>query len=211
MKIVIPARKGSKGLPFKNRILFKHTADIIPDDLKQYVYVLSDDKEIINMGISYGFNITHRPSLISQDETSTSEVMNYFVAETKSDHTDDIIMLYLTYPQRKWEDVVAALRLMNNKGAKSLLCKKDICSTPFLMLEELDDGRGNKLIDHDLYRRQDYPKCFELSHYISIFNASVINKLNNNMYNEDTIFMSIPNDTIDVDTQKDLDKYNGSN
>ena len=90
MKIVIPARKGSKGLPFKNRILFKHTADIIPDDLKQYVYVLSDDKEIINMGRSYGFNITNRPSSISQDETSTSEVMNYFVTETKSDHTDDI-------------------------------------------------------------------------------------------------------------------------
>ena len=31
MKIVIPARRNSKGLPFKNRQLFRHTVDKIPN------------------------------------------------------------------------------------------------------------------------------------------------------------------------------------
>ena len=34
MRIVIPAREGSKGLPHKNRKLFKYTADIIPEELR---------------------------------------------------------------------------------------------------------------------------------------------------------------------------------
>jgi len=71
MKIVIPARKGSKGLPFKNRKLFNRTADIIPDDMKGFTYVLTDDAEIIKMAEDYGFNIIVRPYAISQDETST--------------------------------------------------------------------------------------------------------------------------------------------
>lgn len=205
MKIVIPAREGSKGLPHKNRKLFDYTANIIPYELKKYVYVFSDDADIIQSGRDYGFNITPRPISISQDTTSTKETMEYFIKYNKCDKTDDIIMLYLTYPERKWEHVVEALRTMNQTGSKSLLCKKPACGTPYLMLKEEDGNRGSQLFKHDLYRRQDYAKCFELSHYISIFNASELNNLNNNLYNDNTIFIDMPNDIVDIDTQKELD------
>lgn len=206
MKIVIPAREGSKGLPYKNRKLFNYTADIIPYELREHTYILSDDSDIIQSGRDYGFNITPRSKSISQDETSTKEIMDYFIKYHNCDSSDDIVMLYLTYPQRKWEHVLNALNIMNQRGAKSLLCKKQVCGSPYLMLKEEEGDRGSQLIEHDLYRRQDYPKCFELSHYISIFNASELNNLNNNLYNSDTIFIDMPEDIIDVDTQKDLDK-----
>ena len=45
---VIPARKGSKGLPGKNRILLKYTIDTIPKDYHKKVIVSTDDIEIIN-------------------------------------------------------------------------------------------------------------------------------------------------------------------
>ena len=47
MKIVIPARKGSKGVPFKNRKLLNHTLKIIPEFLKKDIIITTDDEEII--------------------------------------------------------------------------------------------------------------------------------------------------------------------
>jgi len=206
MKIVIPARKGSKGLPFKNRMLFNKTADIIPEDMKGFTYVLTDDAEIIKMAEDYGFNIIVRPYTISQDETSTKEAMEYFLNMMMFGPNEDIVMLYLTYPERTWEDVIRAHKFVWEHNAHSMLCKKELDTSPFLMMKEEDNNKGSQLFYHDLYRRQDYPKCFEISHFISIFRASELNKLNNNLYNRRTMFMEIQNNIIDVDTQHDLDK-----
>jgi CMP-N-acetylneuraminic acid synthetase len=71
---------------------------------------------------------------------------------------------------------------------------------------EVDNMRGKQLIPHNLYRRQDYPKVFEISHFISIFMGFELDNLNSNLYNNDTIFYPIDN-IIDVDTQKDLDSF----
>ncbi len=206
MIIAIPARKGSKGLPFKNRKLFKYTADIIPIDMADLVYVITDDMEIATMAESYNFNVVIRPNEISTDETSIKEVMQYFVKETNIGEYADVVMLYLTYPERTWEDVMKARKFVWDNNAHSMLCKKELDTSPFLMMKEEDNNKGSQLFYHDLYRRQDYPKCFEISHFISIFRPSVLNKLNDNLYHRDTMFMEIQNNIIDVDTQQDLDK-----
>ena len=46
MKIVIPARRNSKGLPFKNRQLFRHTVDKIPNKFLKDIIVTTDDEVI---------------------------------------------------------------------------------------------------------------------------------------------------------------------
>ena len=75
----------------------------------------------------------------------------------------------------------------------------------------IEDGlKGKQLTPHDLYRRQDYPKCFELSHFVSIFKVGELNKLNNNMYNDKTIFYKVRN-IVDVDTLEDLNKFYDKN
>ena len=48
---VIPARKGSKGLPFKNRKLFDITAKTIPDDAKPHTIVSTDDEHISELAL----------------------------------------------------------------------------------------------------------------------------------------------------------------
>lgn len=214
MKIVIPARLGSKGLPFKNRKLFKYTANIIPDDRKSSVIVTSDDPEIINLAKQYGFNWVERPSHLSEDSSSTRDVLFHLIDSGKIDKSEYVVMLYLTYPERTWDQVMAAFSFfldLNYAGlAQSLLCKKEIKTHPYLCLEErgVNGIFGKQIVSHDLCRRQDYPKCFEISHYIVIFKGSSINKLNKNLYNEDTVFYQIE-DVIDVDTKKDLDQFNG--
>jgi CMP-N-acetylneuraminic acid synthetase len=214
MKIIIPAREGSKGLPGKNRVLFKHTADIIPKNLYNDVIVTSDDPEILSQAKDYGFNINNRPYYLATDDANIRDVLYHTLKEYKIHESEEIIMLYLTYPERTWDDVIQARRFflthLANGITKSMLCKKEVETSPYLMMHEVGvDGLfGSQLVKHDLYRRQDYPICFEISHYIVIFIANGIYNLNRNLYNDSTIFWPIQN-VIDVDLKKDLIKFNG--
>ena len=210
MKIIIPARKGSKGFPFKNRKLFEYTADTIPISLYDSVYVLTDDSEISKISEAYDFNILSRPRRVSNDSASTKSLIEYALENIKLDNKDEtIIMLYLTYPNRTWSEVEDAIADFARSGSDSLLCRKEIETSPFLVLKEEQNGKGSQLFYHDLYRRQDYPKCFEISHYISIFRASSISRLNNNLYNSNTYFLKVEKEILDVDSKKDFNKLNG--
>ncbi len=206
MRIIIPARAGSKGLPFKNRKLFKHAANIIPDIMKHKTYVVTDDEEIKKMALTAGFKVLHRPDCLSRDETSTKAVMQHTVEQLNLKN-ETVVMLYLTYPERTWQDVNNAISTYKSNDLRSLLCKKSLRTSPFLMLKSEPGNRGSQLFYHNLYRRQDYPECFEISHFISIFNSDELFKLNNNLYSSDTYFMEISEKTIDVDEKKDLDRF----
>ena len=76
------------------------------------------------------------------------------------------------------------------------------------MLFEESENRGSQVIKHDLYRRQDYRKCFHLSHYIHICKISEINRLNKNLYNPDTLYYPMER-VLDIDTLEDYHKYIG--
>lgn len=215
MKILIPARLGSKGLPFKNRTLLRHTLDIIPEDLISSTWVTTDDPEIRKIAEEYGVNVIDRPSALAEDTTSIKDVVIHAFDHIKPKYSDFIVLLYLTYPERRWSDALSAYMLMidsnNRKMSESLLCRQEVQSHPYLCLIE-DPANplfGKQIVPHDLYRRQDYPTCFELSHYISIFRADSIYKLNSNLYCNTTIFYTIPR-VIDIDQKKDLDKFNES-
>ena len=205
MRIVIPARKGSKGLPFKNRKLFKFTADIIPPPYVSSTYVFSDDHSILDLSNEYGFNSIVRPKEISVDTTSTKDTIKSLIDICEFSKDDLIVMLYLTYPERTWNEVIDAIDYMKSFQAESLLCRKEMSTLSHLILLEENGSKGSQIYPHNTYRRQDSPVCFELSHYISIFKCSSINNLNHNLYDLNTVYMPISNSTIDVDTQKDLD------
>jgi CMP-N-acetylneuraminic acid synthetase len=208
MKILIPARKGSKGLPGKNRILFEKTASIIPEDLRTRTFVSTDDDLIKDLASKFNFNIHHRDESIARDETSIKDVAVDFI-KTQNEF-DTTIMLYLTYPERQWSDVVRAIKFIEENSGRSLLCKKNVKTHPYLTFLSRGDVHGDLLVNHELYRRQEYPECFEVSHFISIFQDKELKFLNSQLYNKDTIFMQI-DDKIDVDTLGDLKNYEYKN
>jgi N-acylneuraminate cytidylyltransferase len=201
-KILIPARKNSKGFPFKNRRLFTKTADIIPDKYKNNTHIFSDDETINQMGKDYGFVITDRNKKSALDQSTTKELMQDFC----SNFTDEcnIIMLYLTYPERTWKDVENAYKVFIDTNARSLLCRQDVNPSPYLMMYELENGMGKQIINHNLCRRQDYKKCFAISHFISIINSKELTLLNNNLYNNQTYFYPI-RDVKDIDYRNDYE------
>lgn len=205
VKILIPARRNSKGLPFKNRLLFDHTFNSIPVEYHGNILVSTDDEVLIEKTKSLNLNVSVRPDNLGLDETSTKDVIQYHIDNGDINKNDTVIMLYLTYPERTWSDIEAAYDSFTLNKVDSLLCKKEIKSThPYLYMFDAGDNKGRQLVQHNLYRRQDYPAVFEISHYVSIFNVSGFSNLNNNLYNDDTFFFGI-NDVTDVDTKVDLD------
>lgn len=202
--IIIPARKDSKGVPFKNRKLIGTILKSIPKEHRGKIIIATNDEYIKEKYKQY--NIFNRSEENAQDHSSTKDLM----LEIKNFiNTENIILLYTTYPERAYEDIKQVVKFYESNNANSLLCKKQLKVSPFLMMYE-DGLKGKQIIKHDLYRRQDYPECFEISHFVCIFSKKELDNLNNNMYNEDTIFYPIK-DVIDIDTCKDLEKYNEKN
>ena len=203
---MIPARKGSKGFPGKNRKLLKHTLGQIPAELRIDTIVTTDDEKIVELCKGQGVTVHHRSSELSSDTASTRDVL-INIKEEYNLLNENIILLYLTYPERDWMDIISIYHFFEKKKFKSLLCRKDMKTNPYLCMYELPNNRGKQIIEHDLCRRQDYPAMFEISHYIGIFRSEELYRLNTNMYNLDTYFYPLDYDVIDVDYEKDFETY----
>jgi len=200
---VIPARKDSKGIPLKNRSLFHYTARTIPPEQKNNVIVSTNDEHIKHMVRSYGFSIHQRSEKNSKDTSSTKDFMLEVIEDMSL--KGDICMLYLTYPERTWKNVTAAYDFFKENKAKSLLCREELATHPYVCLYDKEGFRGEQVINHNLCRRQDYPKCFKVCHKIAILRHSEIENLNSNIYNSDTIYFPVDK-TLDIDTPSDLKK-----
>lgn len=202
----IPARRNSKGLPFKNRKLFDEFERKIPKSVKDKICVSSDDEYIEDRCEKLGIRFFKRNKNTSNDKASMKSVLQEFTRKAKLGYNDVVVTLYLTYPERGWGDVASALEFYESSNAKSLLCKKEAKTHPYLCMYEKVGSKGKQIVPHDKYRRQDYPKCFEISHFVSIVKVSELNKLNNNLYNANTVFFPVP-DVMDVYTPDDYETY----
>jgi len=197
---VIPCRKNSKGVQHKNRLLWDYTASIIPEELYSRVIVTSDDEYLLDKAKALGMGVIERSEVLSADDAPIKSVM----VDVGLKAEDDIVMLYLTYPDRSWADVEACIEFY--RGSKSLLCERPLEVSPYLCLYRLSGNRGKQVIDHDKYRRQDYLECFGLCHYVAIFNVGELANLNNNLHNDDTVYYPLGRNPVDIDTKEDLDR-----
>ena len=207
---IIPARRDSKGLPFKNRKLLDYTINNIPIELHEKTIVTTNDEKIIEKISATNINVLRRDEQLCLDDISIKDVMLDVVKKFQMKSNDTIVMLYLTSPDRKFSDIKKILGYYYEKKIKTLTCCVEPKTHPYLVLFKKENQKGEQVVKHDLYRRQDYPECFEIRHFVCIFQVDEIQKLNSNMYNESTIFYKIDSD-IDVDHENDLKEFLKSN
>ena len=201
--IIIPARKNSKGFKLKNRKLFETTAATLKD-YSDNVIVSTDDPYIVDLAIKYNFKYDNRPSELAQDETSIQEVLIYLSKKYKIKNNDNLILTYLTYPERTKKDIDEILGFFKNNNGKSLLCKEPISQHPYLCFYEKNNFKGERIVNHKLFRRQDYPNCFFGSHFLAIIKMSILKELDGNLFNKDyTIFFQLGLNKIDIDYSSD--------
>ena len=117
---LIPARKNSKGIKNKNRILFDNTANFYKK-LKfiDKSIVSSDDDIILKKSVKYRFTNHHRKSSFAKDNTSIKKTIINICNEMKLDKNDIIWLFYLPIVNRVKKDFENAFKL-TKKNFKSI-------------------------------------------------------------------------------------------
>jgi CMP-N-acetylneuraminic acid synthetase len=170
--------------------------------MKAATVVTTDDDEIKTMAIAASLTVHERPEELANDGASIKDVM-IRVRNDMTDRPREMCLLYLTYPQRIYWDIKAAEILFHKSGKSSMLCSQPVLTHPYMCI----GADGKQIVKHKLYRRQDYPAVREISHFIGIFKAGILEQLNDNLYNDNTHFMPLDGRVIDVDTEADWQEF----
>ena len=204
---IIPARKGSKGVPLKNRYLIDFTINSIPLELRNKIIVSTDDDFIIDNLSKKNIKVLKRDSNISKDETDTKVVIEDVINRSNIKETDLIFMLYTVWPERTFKMIEDIFDIFIENNLKSLLCSTKVKTHPYMTFYSKENNKGKPLVKHDLYRRQDYPECFVINHLVTIFETKELKFLNKQFYNDDTHFHPVE-ELINIDSEEDLNNYN---
>lgn len=215
--IIIPARGGSKGIPRKNikplngKPLIYYaidTARAITSD--ENICVSTDDVEIKSVVDAYGLKVPFlRPDDLATDTAGTYEVLLHALDfyEQQGKHYDIVLLLQVTSPFRKAEQVKEALELFRQTNDKDamVVSVKECPSNPYYdIFEEDQDGylqisKG----DGTIYRRQDAPKVYEYNGAIYIMDAHTLKHTHMHKIPHRVKYVMDARSSFDLDTMQD--------
>ena len=174
--VIIPARKGSKGIPSKNKKellgkpLVSYTFEISSKlDDNYFTYVSSDDEEIIK--IADGYNIKNnglRPDNLSDDKALTIDVLHYelLTIEKKLNvRFDAVMLLQATCPIRSVSHIydIEEMFVKNKMNSSVVSIKKIDSEHPFRMKRMIQGDILVNYIDQgyeDMRPRQELPPVY---------------------------------------------------
>lgn len=213
---IIPARKGSKRLPNKNKLKLNGKPLIswtIESAMKSIyideIAISTDDEDIIEIAKSYKINVPFlRPEELSSDKASTMDVVFHTIENYKSIGRcyDIIILLQPTSPLRTSLDIDNSFKLLS-KDTKAIISVCELDHSPLWSNVLPSDNSMEFFLKEDIkgLRSQDLPQYYRLNGAIYI---STINYLETNRSffgNQSKAYIMSSNNSIDIDTKLDFE------
>lgn len=179
--VVIPARGGSKGIPYKNikllsgKPLICYTIDVARQfTTDDNICVTTDDDKIIEVVENYGLKVPFkRPDYLATDTCGSNEVIQHawHYYANKARHYDALMLLQPTSPFRKVEFLKESLALYDEGIDMVTSVKCSSCNPYYDGFEENEEGllvisKG----DGQIERRQDAPKVWQQNGSIYVIN-----------------------------------------
>ncbi len=183
--VLIPARGGSKGIPYKNikllndKPLIYYTLDlvkgIIPDE---DVCVSTDDEKIIKVVEEYGIKVPFvRPEKLASDTASSLDVILHALKfyQEKGKEYDYTLLLQPTSPLRTKAQLQECLDKIDKEDFEMIVSVKLTDANPYYMLAEEDkNGILRKSKEANFTRRQDCPDVWEYNGAFYLINNQVL-------------------------------------
>ena len=179
--VVIPARGGSKGIPYKNikplnsKPLIYYSIDVARQfTTDDNICVTTDDDKIIEVVEQYGLKVPFkRPDYLATDTCGSSEVIQHayqFFAD-KGIQYDTIVLLQPTSPFRKVDFIKEAVALYDDSIDMVTSVRPAACNPYYDGFEENADGllqisKG----DGTIARRQEAPTVWQQNGSIYVIN-----------------------------------------
>ena len=169
LKVIIPAREGSKGLPGKNLKLLNGKPLIdhsIETSLrlfdKESIILTSDSKNIIERGLMHGIRTINRPKELASDNSKIIDTILHAVDFTKKvygEYIENILLLQPTFPIRDYFEIKCAIDFFYKKDLSSLVSainmKEHPCECVTLSKKKYE---WSFLVDpNKMTNRQSYP------------------------------------------------------
>lgn len=213
---IIPARKGSKGLPNKNIKPFGKTTliELAIDNARQcarkddIICLSTNDELAIDLAERRGIMVPFvRPDNLADDTTSMEKVirhaMNYYYK--KGEVFDCIVLLQPTSPLRSSRDIDAVIELYDGTQEMIVTVNKAKENPYFNIYEESDKGKLIKSKSGKFTNRQSLPNCFTLNGAVYLLPITTLEKKSIHQISMlDKVEIPVTR-SIDIDTQDDWD------
>jgi CMP-N,N'-diacetyllegionaminic acid synthase len=211
---VIPARGGSKGIPYKNiknlngKPLILYTIDVARQLFKdEDICISTDEQKIIDVVNDYGFYVPFtRPSHLATDRATTQDVLIHALDffENKNKYYGIILLLQPTSPFRLKRHIEEAINLYDD-DCDMVVSVKQASANPYYDLFEEDElgylhmSKGNG----EFTRRQDTPTVWEYNGSIYVINSISLRKFAISRFSHIIKYPMDDEYSIDIDNQLD--------
>jgi N-acylneuraminate cytidylyltransferase len=215
---VIPARGGSKSVPYKNiamlngKPMLAYTIEAAKKSRRLTEFLVSSENpEIIAVAKQYGAPVPFvRPAQLATDEAPSLPVVQHAVREMealKNLTYDIIVLLQPTTPLRRPEDIDAAIEKLVSTGADSVVSVCDVGAYhPARMRQIIDDRLVELPIREpkEMLRRQDLPPVYIRNGAIYAVKRDVV-MLQHSMIGQVCCPYIMPDEiSVNVDSKLDL-------
>lgn len=209
--VIIPARKGSKGIPGKNKKmlngkpLIQYTIDVAKKIFPiTSICISTDDLDIQQIGIENGLNVPDlRPNYLSNDASSARDVILYEVLKTGR-KIDTIVYLQPTSPLRTTQNIEEAINLYDRDLMDMLVSVTNTKANPYFNLFEEDENENLVLSKmHKSKSRQEAPAVFQFNGAIYIINFKSITRSEIAEFKKIKKYVMHKENSIDIDEPLD--------
>ena len=216
MIAIIPARKGSKGLPGKNikdLIGKPMIAYSIEEALKSKyiteVVISTDCKEIEEVAVKYGAKSPFlRPEHLATDNAKAVDNYIYVINRMNKEFgydVKDFVVLQPTSPLRKVEDIDGSIELFKGKNADSVISYTEEHHPIEWHKYITDEGKFENIFEESLINRQEIKKSYFPNGAVFVFDYEFIKQ--RKYFSDNSYAYIMPRfRSVDVDTIEDF-KY----
>ena len=210
---IIPASKGSKGIPNKNtkllngKPLINYTLDYaskVSTGLDK-VCITTDDNKVRELAKKYDFDIIKRPSKLATDIASMNDVVKHVIERYNQQNIffEAIIILQPTSPVRNINDFNKIKSLYTPKIDMVVSVRKAKENPYYVLYEENNLGFISKSKECNIKRRQDAPEVYCLNGSIFMINPKSL-ETSDMIYFKKLVKFEMPYDrSIDIDDSTD--------
>lgn len=215
LKVIIPARSGSKRikskniLKIRNRSLLQHAVDFSLSLESDQIIISSDSENYFeSLEISNQIVFHKRSEYASSDSATDFDIVFNIYKDNLLEDDDTLIWIRPTSPLRKPEDCINAVNIFNNQTRfYSLRSIQEVSDHPYWMKFVSEDGTLFPIIDgkneSNYPNSQSLPKCYFPTCEFEIAKLRNVLMQKKLICSPSTFFIT-KDSAVDIDTMKDF-------
>ena len=211
---IIPARRGSKGLPGKNtkvlgpKTLIEYSIDFALENLTEAdeLCISTNDPLVVEIAMKRGVDIPFiRPDQLSNDTASSYDVIMHALKhyETKNKKFEAVLLLQPTSPFRNKEDFQNLLKEFDKKVDMVVSVKLSKENPYYTLFENTSDGFISKCKVGSYERRQDCPEVYAFNGSMYLMSVESLKKSRIIDFKRIKKIIMPEERSIDIDTSMD--------